>query len=117
MLKRVEGFPGWLLLLSGHILVAVLGYIDYLTGDYSILVFYLVPIFIIAWLQGGRRAVFVSVAAGLARVLSDYYGYYDTPFMYWDSLLDMGFLLTAGLLIALLKRLLVEEQERITEIS
>jgi hypothetical protein len=114
MIKLLEGFPGWLLLLFGHILVAALGYIDYLTGDYSILIFYLVPIVIIAWFQGGRGAVLISLAAGLARLVSDYCSYYGTALMYWDSLMDMVFLLMAGLVIALLKRLLADDQSRIT---
>lgn len=116
MLTLSDGFPKWLLLLFGYIVVAALGYIDYLTGDYSILIFYLVPIFVVAWYVGGRGAALVSLAAGLARIVSDYYSY-SGALIYWDSLLDMGFLLMAGLLIALLKRLLVEEQSRTTEIS
>jgi hypothetical protein len=115
MFNLPQGFPGWLLLLFGHLIVAALGFIDYLTGDYAILVFYLVPIFIVAWFVGGRGALLISLFAGLARVLSDYLSYADTSFMYWDSLLDMSFLVMAGLLIALLKKLLVDEESRLKD--
>ncbi|WP_054698254.1 hypothetical protein [Geotalea toluenoxydans] len=36
------------LLFSGYILVAILAYVDYVTGDFSIILFYLIPIFLVA---------------------------------------------------------------------
>jgi len=97
------------LLLSGYLLVAILGYIDFLRGDYTILPFYLIPVLLVAWFLGWSGATCVSLAAGLARFLSDSYGYASSSLRYWNSLQDMLFLLLVGFVIALIKRLLNDE--------
>jgi K+-sensing histidine kinase KdpD len=98
------------MVLISYLLVVVIGYIDYLTGDYSILVFYIIPVSLAAWFQGRSGAVFISLAAGVARLVSDYYSYSAATFKYWNSFQDMVFLLIMGILIALLKKQLSVEQ-------
>ena len=99
-------------MLLGFIMVAGLGYLDYLTGDYSLLIFYAIPIALEAWFLGRWGAVVISLSAGLARLVSDYYSYSATSFRYWNSLQDMAFLLMVGLLIAMIKKLLAEDQKK-----
>ena len=99
-------------MLLGFVMVAGLGYLDYLTGDYSLLIFYAIPIALEAWFLGRWGAVIISLSAGLARLVSDYYSYSATGFRYWNSLQDMVFLLMVGLLIAMIKKLLAEDQKR-----
>jgi hypothetical protein len=99
-------------MLLGFVMVAGLGYLDYLTGDYSLLIFYAIPITLEAWFLGRWGAVVISLSAGLARLVSDYYSYSATSFRYWNSLQDMAFLLMVGLLIAMIKKLLVEDQKK-----
>lgn len=108
MLRHMESYPSWLLILVGVILVAMLGYVDYVTGDYSMLIFYLVPVFWGGWFLGRGGAVVIALAAGLARFLSDFNNYSGSAVRYWNSFQDMGFLLMVGLLIAMVKRLLTE---------
>lgn len=51
--------PGYFHIISGTVLVALLGIFDYLTGpDLSFLIFYLFPVALVAWF-GGRRAGFL----------------------------------------------------------
>jgi len=109
LLWRLESVPPWLLLLVCYLLVGILGYIDYLTGDYSILIFYLLPLFPAAWLLGNKGAWRVSLASGAARVVSDYYSYSDSTLRYWNSLQDTAFLFMVGFLMVLVKRLLNDE--------
>ena len=109
MQNAIEKLPAWLLMLFGFAMVAVLGYLDYLTGDYSLLIFYAVPVALEAWFLGRWGAVAISVFAGLARFSSDYFCYAGGGFKYWNSLQDMAFLLMVGLLIAMVKRLLAED--------
>lgn len=109
MQKAIEKLPAWLLMLVGLVMVAFLGYLDYLTGDYSLLIFYAVPIALEAWFLGRRGAIAISLCAGAARFISDYYSYAGTSFRYWNSLQDMVFLLMVGLLIATAKQLLAED--------
>lgn len=101
--------PAWLLMLIGFIMVALLGYVDYLTGDYSLLIFYVIPITLEAWFLGYWGTVAISLSAGLARIVSDYYSYSGSSVRYWNSLQDMVFLLMVGLLIATVKKLLAAE--------
>ena len=109
MQKALRKLPNWLVMVLAFALVALLGYVDYLTGDYSLLIFYAIPITVVAWLQGRGGAVVISLAAGVARLVSDYCSYAGSTFRYWNSLQDMAFLLLVGILIATVKRLLAED--------
>jgi hypothetical protein len=111
--NSIEKLPAWLLMLIGFIMVAALGFVDYLTGDYSLLIFYAVPIALEAWFLGRGGAVLISLSAGLARFCSDYLSYGGTNFSYWNSLQDMAFLLMTGLLIAMVKQLLADDARKL----
>jgi hypothetical protein len=113
MQNTIEKLPAWLLMLIGLIMVALLGFIDYLTGDYSLLIFYAIPVALEAWFLGRWGATVISFAAGAARFISDYISYSGTSIRYWNSLQDMIFLLMVGLLIATVKNLLAADQRKI----
>jgi hypothetical protein len=109
-MKRFLGImPGWLLLVSGFLLVALIGYIDYVTGDYSILVFYLIPIALEAWYLGRWGGIAMAVASGIARIASDYTSYTNSSLMYWNSTEDMIFMLVVALLVPTVKNQLGRE--------
>jgi hypothetical protein len=107
-LKKLKKVPVLLLVLIELLLVAGIGYVDYLTGDYSILIFYAIPIGLAAWLQDDWGAIIISVASGCARYLSDFIAYSGSKGRYWNSIEDMLFLLIIGLLIATVKHLIDE---------
>jgi hypothetical protein len=92
-------------------LVALIGYIDFMTGDYSVLIFYAIPIGLAAWSFGDWGAITVAVLAGCARYLSDINSYSAGKVRNWNSLEDMLFLLILGLLVSAIKRLLEEEKK------
>lgn len=108
MHRNLQKLPVWLLMLIGFTMVALLGIVDYLTGDYSLLIFYAIPVALEAWCVGRWGAVAISLAAGMVRCTSDYISYMHTTFRYWNSLQDMVFLLMVGLLIATMKSLMTE---------
>ena len=114
MQKAIEKLPVWLIMVMSLVAVVLLGVVDFITGDYSVLIFYALPVALVGWYVGRGGAVLISLAAGLARGLSDYMSYtsYGTPMRYWNSVQDMVFLVMVGLLIALVKKLMVEEQNR-----
>ena len=105
----LQRMPAWSAFPVGLALVVLVGYIDYLTGDYSMLVFYAVPIALAAWLAGDWGAVIISVASGYARYLSDTHSYSHSNVRHFNSIEDTLFLLIVGLLISAVKRLLDEE--------
>lgn len=115
MQKAFQTLPTWLLLLMGFLVVALLGVVDYVTGDYSILIFYAIPVAFAAWFVGRWGSVVISIAAGIARFVSDYISYAGTSFSYWNSMQDMIFLLMVGLLIATVKKLIGDEEKSLGE--
>ncbi len=51
------------------ILLAMLGWVDYLTGDYSLIVFYLIPVSLVAWFvskTGGMLFCILALATRFA---------------------------------------------------
>lgn len=112
MQKRLERLPRWLSMLIGVLLTALIGYIDFLTGDYSVLTFYAIPVAFVAWTVGRRGALAISVASGVTRFISDSISYSGTGVRYWNSLQDMLFLLMMGLLVAQVRKLIIEDHQK-----
>ncbi len=98
------------LVTCGYLLVIVLGYVDYVTGDYSLLLFYLGPVALVSWLSGARGAVLVSLLSGLARYLSDYYSHSALTFKPWNSLEDMALIAAVSILVLVMKKMMAEPQ-------
>lgn len=96
------------LVAAGYVVVVILGFVDYLTGDYSLLPFYLAPVSLVSWLQGRRAAVLVSLLSGVARYVSDYYSHSALTFKPWNSLQDMALILVVACLVLVMKKLMSE---------
>lgn len=111
MQRAIGKLPTWLILLTGLMAVVVIGFLDYLTGDYSMLIFYAIPVAFEAWFVGRWGAILISCASGLARLISDQISYSASGVRYWNSLQDMLFLLMIGLLVVLVKKLMAEDQQ------
>ena len=106
-----QALPRWVVLTGCLISVAVVGYLDYITGDYSILIFYLIPVSFASWYNGRWSGVCVSCASGIARVISDSYLYRNILLHAWNSLQDLIFFLIVGLLVSLLRQELGRSDE------
>jgi hypothetical protein len=105
MLGRVERIiPQWGVLLIGLVMVAGVGYVDYVTGDYSLLIFYLIPVSFVCWCNGYKSGVAIGIASGAARFISDAYLYKEPHLHYWNSFQDMVFLLFVGLLVTFVRK-------------
>jgi diguanylate cyclase (GGDEF)-like protein len=85
--------PFWLIL--GVLLVVFLGMIDYLTGyEISFSLFYLIPIFIVAWYVDGRMGLILSSASAISWFIADYTSglVYSNPSIYvWNAILRLAF--------------------------
>ena len=103
MQRFVDSLPRWAVPLTGIVLVAGIGYVDLLTGDYSLLIFYLVPLAFVSWYDGKWGGGLIAVASGIARFLSDYSLYRDVFLHYWNSLQDILFFFFVAILITLLR--------------
>jgi hypothetical protein len=109
MMAFMQRQPKWLINVIGFILVALIGYIDYLTGDYSILVFYLLPVAFVSWFSGRWHGAATAIAGGVARLVSDSALPLNSRHLYWNSFEDTCFLLIVAFLIALLRKALESE--------
>jgi diguanylate cyclase (GGDEF)-like protein len=104
----------WVKFVIGVGLVAVLGYIDYVTG-YEILIslFYLIPIFIASWsvsLWGGISVAVLSAAT--TQIINALAGeHFSQPIIfYWNSIARLAIFVTVSVLSTQLYRLLEEEK-------
>lgn len=103
IMKFFDSLPKWLLLLIGLILVAIMGVIDYLTGDYSVLILYVLPVFLLSWSGGKWIGMVVCIAAGCTRFISNLPLHNFSTLNYWNSMVDMLFFAVISLLVHYLR--------------
>lgn len=99
--------PKWFWVVAVMLLVFLLGIIDYETGDYSIIVFYMIPVVLGTWFTGARFGISVAVISGFVRLYADYATY--TIFSsanYVNVAEDALFLLIIAGLTAILRKTL-----------
>jgi len=96
------------------LLVALLGVLDYLNGpDFSLLIFYVVPVFVAAWYAGRGAGLLTCAASGLAWFAVAYATthHFSHPLIaYWNAVVRLGFIVILALLVASFRRSLVKER-------
>jgi K+-sensing histidine kinase KdpD len=108
--------PKWFWVVAVMLLVFLLGIIDYETGDYSIIVFYMIPVVLGTWFTGARFGISVAVISGFVRLFADYATY--TVFSsanYVNVAEDALFLLIIAGLTAFLRKLLKVNKARLPD--
>lgn len=106
VMEFFEKLPRWLVVVIGVSLVGVIGFIDYRTGDYSVLVFYALPVFFVTWFAGLWSGTLLCLLAGAARLSADLSLAEIESHHAWNALQDMVFLLIIAVLIASLHKAL-----------
>jgi len=96
--------PKWLIFVIGLFLVAILGYIDYLTGEFSILVFYFIPIVLVTWSVGWWQGIFIAVLSGIARFITEQMFVTNLGRLYWNSCEETICLITVAIILYALRR-------------
>ena len=104
-----------LLTLLAFVLVALLGWIDYITGlEYSVSLFYLIPVFISAWFVGKGVAVAVAFAGAASWLIAELalrQQQEDLPTaLYWNDIVELGFFLVVAYVLSALKTALDHER-------
>jgi len=99
----------------GLILVLVLGVVDYRTGfELSISLFYLIPIFLVAWFTDRNLTLIISAVSVIIWFLTDYVTglTYSNPMIYvWNTMIRLGIFIIFSLLLARLRSVLKANQE------
>jgi len=94
----------WLIVLIGLLLVGLIGYLDLLTADYSVLIYYAVPVSLVAWFLRLPGTVLMSLVSGAVRGFSEYYSHDVTKLTVWNTVQDTVFLFIFGLLIIVVRK-------------
>ena len=97
-------------------LLAMLGWIDYLTGDYSMIVFYLIPVSLVAWFVTWYSGLFFCLLALMTRLIADQvsssFSLNNAKLHYWNLFIEFLFLLIMSLLFSALRKNLDSEKTR-----
>lgn len=100
--------PKWLLLICGVVLIGFLGVLNYITGDFSLTLFYLLPVFIGAWFVNKWAGLVMSLLSGLAIVVSHLippFATYDHIVLrFWNTSMEALFLVIMNYMFSILKR-------------
>jgi diguanylate cyclase (GGDEF)-like protein len=116
----LERWPKGLVVTVGAVLVLGLWCVDYFTPrDLSFVVFYLVPVFLVAWFADRRAGVFIALLSGLAWFTADVLvmrpGYHPVV-PYWNVVVKVGFFLIVNQAIAELRSAL-EQAQRLARVD
>lgn len=96
--------PKWFWVMTDLLLVLLLGVIDYKTGDYSLIIYYMIPVVLGSWFTGAGFGIAVAVISGLVRFCADYATYTDFSFVnYLNVAQDALFLLIIAVITANLR--------------
>ena len=101
-------------LVSGIILVAALGILDFSTGyEISFSIFYLLPIILTTWLLGRLPGLLISGISIVTWMLADLMSghiYSHPAILFWNSLMRFGFFLIIVYFLTTIKQLLEHER-------
>ena len=99
----------------GIVLAIIMGFLDYLTGyEVAFSIFYLVPVFFVAWFAGIWLALIVSVLSAAIWLLADILAghTYSSPLIpFWNFVTRLGFFLLASYVATVISKLLEREKE------
>jgi diguanylate cyclase (GGDEF)-like protein len=107
ILSHLEKQRKSVVLISGFTLIALIGYLDYLTG-YEIVLssLYALPISLIAWLTGRQLGILASVVSILVLLLADLipgHSYANNLIPLWNTLIRLTLFLFITFLVAELR--------------
>ena len=92
-----------------------IGWLDVITGDYSLIVFYLIPVSLAAWFVSKRSGLLFCLLAIVVRIISDEMTRSSlsshSMLHYWNVLIELLFLIIMSLLFSALKNNYENERE------
>lgn len=97
-------------------LTALTGSLDFFTGGYSFILFYIIPLFLAAWFVSSAAGGIICVVSFATSLLANPYRYvlhhYAHPsFYYWDLSFEFTYLLLLSLMFSTLKSQFNAERE------
>lgn len=95
-----------LLVFEGFLLIGIIGFIDYFTGDLGFSVFYVLPIFLITWFTNQRFGLVASFACAIIWLAADITTTQLSFFPFiqvWNSFIRLAFFIIITILLSSLK--------------
>jgi diguanylate cyclase (GGDEF)-like protein len=116
-LERLGRLPRPLVLLLGLLLIAVIAWIDVVTGPKLVFnVFYLLPVMFVAWVTAstayGLAAVLVTFLVGPLEAYVEGFHFYSLPVAVWNAGMRTAVFCIVLLLLAEVRRLIARLQEQ-----
>jgi diguanylate cyclase (GGDEF)-like protein len=108
LIAFIEGWPRTVSLFVGALFIAAIGVLDFLTGyELTFSAFYLLPIFILAWLSGQWGGLGGAVASAAVRTVVDVLGgqvYSHPVYAVWNMVMRLAVFAVVAILIATLRK-------------
>ncbi len=115
IVHQINTLNKWVLLISCVGLVLTLGVVDYLSGfEFSLSLFYLVPVSIAAWFINRNSSLFVAAISAMVWYTSnDLAGqtYTHPAIGYWNTFVRLGFFSIISILLVFLKKSIQHERD------
>lgn len=89
------------------VMLFALGFVDYLTSDYSMVLFYLLYIVGLTWYTSVAYGILGAFMATITEAISDYYTHYDTvfqPIYYWNWRNDLLIFIIICIMVTYIKK-------------
>lgn len=106
-------------MLVGVFLLFLMGFIDYITGrDVAFSIFYLIPIFLVAWYSGKRDGIVLAFLGSVVWFLVDTMGGKGNiieAVAIWNALVRFGIFIIVVYLVSKLRRLHNELEEKVAD--
>lgn len=93
--------------------LCLLCWLDFVTGNYSLIIFYLIPVSFTAWFIGKKTGVFFCALSLIARITADFTASTTierSNLHYWNLFIEFSFLAVMSLLFSALKNKLDNEK-------
>ncbi len=117
----IENRPRWLILTVCLVITASIGLLDYVTGDLSLLIFYIIPIFLAAWFLDKADGIFITLLCGAELCAIDsFLAPSDMPLFSvrtWNSIMETLLLIFASYIMATLKNELEQNRKRADDLE
>lgn len=103
------------------LLSLLLGTADYITGDYSLVLFYVLPIAFAAWFIGNKTAFFIAVFCGTELYIVDLLVAPGKVSIFglrsWNAIMEVGYLILAAYLISIVRAEMERTRQRSIELE
>jgi light-regulated signal transduction histidine kinase (bacteriophytochrome) len=121
LLEYLDGLPAQTKLLGCLLLSLLLGVVDYITQDYSLSLFYLIPISFASWFIGKRTARYIALFCGMELYIVDLLvapGKISiVSLRSWNALMEVGYLLLTAYLISVVRTEMEKTRQRSIELE